>query len=403
MTLIEFFSSSHVDNIAASLRLQPEKLIMVGDADEMSVPVKRYQKLLSQRGLRTKISTCNVQEKDFGEICAVLRKLVDQEPDCVIDLTGGDELTIMAVGAAVSNLDQNARNRIRVERFDHEKDCVVDCIHGNQNLSCKPANLTVEELIAIHGGSLHPDSYQPPMDFTHRDLDTLWDLVSDAPKEWNSALMILGEFESRSDSKTEIYLPLRYLHNSISDFDRKEGIVRDLLDKLQRRGIIDDRSSRDVLEYTYLDPVQRYCIQKAGNVLEIKTLLEGRSVLEDGRPFFHDCRMSVSIDWDGVVHKSYEKEPETRNEIDVILMHGTTPLFISCKNGTIADDEPYKLDTVAARFGGPYVKKMLVAADPTAVNRALGQRIQDMGIRPVTNVTEMSHAEWRQTLIQAIR
>ena len=55
--------------------------------------------------------------------------------------------------------------------------------------------------------------------------------------------------------------------------------------------------------------------------------------------------------------------PRPATKIDVILMHGTTLLFISCKNGNIGEEELYKLHTVAERFGGPYVRKMLIATN----------------------------------------
>ena len=219
--------------------------------------------------------------------------------------------------------------------------------------------------------------------------------------------MLLGEFESRSDSKMQVFLPLSYLRTSISNFESKEESVRELLGKLHRWGIIDDQSSKNALEYTYTSQLFRYCTLKAGNVLEVKTLLEGRAVQENGESYFSDCQMSVSIDWDGVVHDPMDRVPETRNEIDVVLMHGTTPLLISCKNGNVGEDELYKLHTVAERFGGPYAKKMLIATDldrksPTA-NRAFIQRAWDMDIFLVTDAAELSGAEWCQIFKKAMQ
>lgn len=407
MTLMECFTDSHIDNIAACLRLHPDKLVMVGSAAEMRIPAARYQKLLHRRGLHTEITMCDVDGKDFADICAVLENLVRREPDTVIDLTGGEETVIMAVGAVMARLDSDARQRLRVEKFDHDTGAVLDCVNDNRRLPYQRVLLSVEELIALHGGALHPDAYQPPEDCSHRDLAGLWKIVSEEPKTWNRAIATLNEFESRSDSKTQVYLPLEYLRSSISNFDEKEALVRDLLDKLQRRGIIDDYSSRYALEYTYRSPMLRYCTLKAGNVLEVKTLLEGRSVHENGAPFFGDCRMSVGIDWDGVVYDPAERIAETRNEIDVLLMHGTTPLFVSCKNGNIGEEELYKLHTVASRFGGPYARKMLIATDleqkSPAANRAFIQRAWDMDIFLVTDAAELSREEWQQAFRQAVQ
>lgn len=407
MTLIECFANSHIDNIAACLRLQPDRMVMVGRIAEMSIPVKRYQKLLKQRGISTEIIMRDVQHMDLGEIYAVLKKEVFEAKDCVIDLTGGDECVIMAVGAVLAEMPDDKRQRVRIEKYDHKTNVIRDCVRDNRQIQTKVIDLTVKDLIELHGGTLHPDAYQPPKDSSVRDLAKLWDSVSENPKDWNRAIMLLGEFESRSDSKMQVFLPLPHLRSSISNFESKEDSIRELLDKLQQKQIISDQSSKNALEYTYASQLLRYCTLKAGNVLEVKTLLEGRAVLENGAPYFNDCLMSVSIDWDGVVHDPLERIPETRNEIDVVLMHGTTPLFISCKNGNIGEDELYKLHTVAERFGGPYAKKMLIATDldrkSPAANRAFIQRAWDMDIFLVTDAAELSRDEWRYVFQKAIQ
>lgn len=407
MTLIECFTSSHIDNIAACLCLQPDKMVLVGDGAQMSAAAKRYQKVLQKRGIATEVTMRDVQHMDVRDIYAVLKKDVLEAKECIIDLTGGDERIIMAVGAVVTMLPAQERQKIRVQQFDHETGIVRDCLHDNRKVPTNAVDLTVKELIELHGGSVHPNAYQPPKDCTPRDLAGLWKIVSEEPKDWNREIMLLGEFESRADSKTQVFLWLEHLRDNISNFEMKETVVRELLDKLHQQGVIEDHSSRSALEYTYTSPMLRYCTQKAGNILEMKTLLEGRAVLENGAPYFRDCRTSVSIDWDGVVHDPMERVPETRNEIDVILMHGSTPLFISCKNGNVDEEELYKLHTVAERFGGAYAKKMLIVTDldgktPSA-KRALIQRAWDMDIFLVTDAAELSSDEWRRIFKKAMQ
>ena len=407
MTLIECFTAAHIDNIAACLRLKPDRLIMVGDAKEMTTPVSRYKKILQRRGLHPEIILCDIYRKDFVDIYNRLSRVVKQEASCVIDLTGGDEVVIMATGAVLAGLSQNERSHVRVEKYDHDTEEVLDCINDNCRLPYKPVSLTVEELIFLHGGILHPDAYQPSKESSAQSVDGLWRIAAETPKDWNRAITYLNEFESRSDSKTQVFLPLYHISNNIPRYEEKYPIVKDLLDKFQRYGVIHDFSTRNVLEYTYTSALMRYCTQKAGNVLEVKTLLEGRSVLNKGAMFFQDCRMSVGIDWNGVVHDITDRVPETRNEIDVVLIHGTTPLFVSCKNGNVGEEELYKLHTVAERFGGPYAKKMLIVTDldrksPTA-NRAFIQRAWDMDVFLVTDAAELSCDEWRQIFIQAVQ
>ena len=114
MTLIECFTESHIDNIASCLRLRPQTLIMIGSETDMRPSVVRYQKLLKNRGLSTQIQMRNVYGKSFREICTILKRLVHDAQECVIDLTGGDEAVIMAVGAVLADLDEQCRERIHV-------------------------------------------------------------------------------------------------------------------------------------------------------------------------------------------------------------------------------------------------------------------------------------------------
>ena len=407
MTLLKCFTDSHIDNIAACLRLQPDTMILMGNLGAMEASLPRYRKLLKDRNRNTRIQVLDISGKSFGDLCAALLQLVRQQDKCVIDLTGGDESLILAVGAVLAGLEERLRREVEVQTFRLDLGDVVDCVQNNCVLPHKDANLTVEELVALHGGCLYTKDYQPPKDITWRDLDGLWQIVREDPKQWNRAIMQLSEFESRSDSKTQIYLPLRYLQGRISNFQQKEMEIRRLLDKLHRQGVLTDRSSRDALEYTYNSSLLQYCTRKAGNVLEVKTLLEGRAARKGSKPLFQDCRMSVSIDWDGIVHDPAQRMPETRNEIDVVLMHGLTPVFISCKNGNIGEEELYKLHTVATRFGGPYARKMLVATDldrkSTAANRAFMQRAWDMDIYLVTDAAELTHEEWEQTFLRVLQ
>jgi hypothetical protein len=225
-------------------------------------------------------------------------------------------------------------------------------------------------------------------------------------KEWNQYLSALELFESRAHSKNQVFLYLPDIQDSIPEFEEKKQLVLELLKMFEEEGIIRNQSRGDILEYNYTNSLYRYCTMRVGNILEVKTLQETRAVQDKGRPYFGDCRMSVDIDWDGKWHKPEEKTPDTHNEIDVMVMHGMTPLFISCKNGNVAE-ELYKLNTVAERFGGPYARKMLIVADlerkGKAASRALELRARDMGIYLVTDAADLTAEEWPEIFKEAIK
>lgn len=84
----------------------------------------------------------------------------------------------------------------------------------------------------------------------------------------------------------------------------------------------------------------------------------------------------ILIDWDGVIHE--EQGVDVLNEIDVLSLYGNVPVFISCKGGSVDRNALYELDAVVSRFGGKYIKKVLVLSKELSRGHAL--RAREMGI-----------------------
>ena len=113
---------------------------------------------------------------------------------------------------------------------------------------------------------------------------------------------------------------------------------------------------------------------------------------------YNDVVTGAFIDWDSELHELKDPVKDTTNEIDVILMKGLVPIFVSCKNGFVDQAELYKLHTVAEHFGGPYAKKVLICTyygnDPGAGHQYFLQRAKDMDIRVIENVHELSNEDF---------
>lgn len=406
MTLIECFDISVAKNIAGCLHLRPEKVIFIGQNPQMPAQVERYRRFFSERGISVKLECRFMETVCVDAIAAMLGTILRQEQHCVIDVTGGDERTLIAVGMVLATLDTAQRQRVKLQKFDAVTGVVQDCYSDLLPSFGHPVNLSVKELIALHGGVLHPASYQPEEYCTLRDIAPLWRVVSRNPRVWNQRISALGAFESRADSKTQVFLPLRQIRGSFSDYETRLEQVTELLDQFRENGIIHDQSNGEYLEYSYTTELNRHCTSKAGNALEVKVLLEARALEQDGKPFFHDCQMGVHIDWDGIVQEDYPRVPETRNEIDVLLTRGLTPLFISCKNGDVEEEELYKLHTVASRFGGRAARKMLIVTrlqkQKPASAQAFIQRARDMGIYLVTDAASLTRRQWQEVFREAM-
>lgn len=403
MTLIECFDPIPIRNALACLRLQPDKVIFLGDMEIMESKIHAYRQLFARRAKHTQIELHHARLDDLDNIYHTLKEILDQEDDCVIDVTGGAEQLLMAVGALTIGQKEK---KLSVQKFDLRSGNVLDVDGDGKTIRGQEAQLTAQELIGLQGGTVYPHSQQPAQTYRPGDIQKLWELVCEDSRSWNKTIAYLKEFESRCGSDMEISLPIKHIATSIRNFEEKETTVRALLEKMDRCGIITDRSSGAVLRYEYRDPIFRDCVKKAGNILEIKTLLEARALMQDGKPYFCDCQMGVTIDWDDAYDGQENQGPETRNEIDVLLMRGTVPLFISCKNGDVEEVELYKLNTVAERFGSRFAKKMLIATDlewkGETFLRAYTQRANDMGIHLVTNAAELTPRRWQEIFQEAM-
>lgn len=405
MTLIECFDRTVLENIAGTLYMRPDKLVIVGDAENTSAFVPLLSGFLEKRKIRTEIQLCDTTGMTIRQIAKALSEIVSREDHCVIDLTGGEEPAIMAVGAMLARLED--RQKVSIQKFSLLSSDATDCDRDGQIVDGHRAFLTVEELIALHGGKIHPLAHQPSSRCTPGSIEKLWEVVAGAPRDWNNRISVLTEFEKRSESKDVLSISRSRLRSELKDFEKKESDFLALMEQFSRRGIIEDTSSHDTIRYRYTSDLYRECTKKAGNVLEIKVLLEARAMTEEGRPYFDDCAMGVVIDWDGTIRSKHTGLPDTRNEIDLILTKGLCSLFISCKNGFIDEAELYKLAAVAEHFGGPHVRKMLIATDldqkTGPATRAFIQRARDMNILLVTDAAELESREWENLFRTAMR
>ena len=128
-------------------------------------------------------------------------------------------------------------------------------------------------------------------------------------------------------------------------------------------------------------------------VVEFKSLLYKKSLMNQGiwlelfcyttakkSGFFDDVRTSLVIDWDGV-----EGGPDTtKNEVDVFLVKGVTPVFISCKMSVPVPLALSEIKVLSIKFGGSQSKAVLVTAGVLGPeHKALQIRAQDLGVKLV--------------------
>lgn len=398
MTVIELFSSSPIDNMISCLTVNPDKVVFVGDGRKMRNRVKAYAAIAERLGMKTVFEYRSVIQSNLNNICEALIEIVEAEDECCFDLTGGSELALVAIGR-VYQMYVGKRD-LQMQRYNVSTCKITDCDgDGDVIAACPPIALTCKESIALHGGRVAQFvDYVKETDKCS--LDALWNICKKRPSRWNTCTGALNELVAAAGSCDGMHSALdksRVLALGLGD---KLRVVREFLKDLSDNGAVEnivDTSER--LSFDYADATVKKCLSKAGNILEAKAhRLAHAAEASDGRPLFNDSLGGVVIDWDG---ENAVTNDSTVNEIDLVLMRGYVPIFVSCKNGAVDSDELYKLSSVAEMFGGKYAKKVLIVTKLDKNNRAadyLLQRAEDMGIRVIANAGRLSDDEFTAAL-----
>ncbi len=405
MTTVEFFDRSAIINIVSCLTTLPEKIIFLGDTQVMARYEPLYRSFLRKRKQNISLEYRALPSQSLEDMVAVLTQIAETEPNCVFDMTGGKDMALVAMGIVYERFRQQ---NVQLQRFRFSDGSVIDCDGDGKPVYEGSPQLSVEETIFLHGGKVRTERngngtyfWDLIPDFM-TDVHAMWAICRKDPKGWNSRMNVLSSALSRkSDSwELEVNLSMSKLRARAKQVKESIADIGRLLHDLHEAGLIKDYEEQgDAIAYRYKNSQVKKCLEKAGTALEMEVLVTARELEIDGKPFYNDALSGVAIDWDGHFHSYGSEEKDTENEIDVLLMKGLIPVFISCKNGQVEEVELYKLDTVARRFGGPMARKALVTSRLNMGESSLAhyrQRAQDMGIHLVENACDLEPEAFRK-------
>lgn len=401
MTVIEFFDKTAIENMLSALLCQPERVIYIGDsAKRMKQSIECYKEVLRGRDMDVEMQYRTVPKNRLQEIVSELEKLVNRYEDCVFNLDGGEDLYLVAVGIIAAR-----HPGIQLHRFNVRNNTIIDCdADGNDQLKF-PVEITAAENVRIYGGRIIYEDERVgtthSWDFSDefcQDLLNMWEICRESPSDWNFRLSLLDRVNTLSQQEDPLKIRI--------DIDKAEIVLADerdcftlltiLLGRMADMGLIRDLALQGkYLSYRYKNEQVRRALSKAGQILELLVAAVARTLEDkDGCLVYHDVQTGVYIDWDGV--SAAYGQAEVNNEIDVLLMKGAVPVFVSCKNGAVTIEELFKLNTVAHRFGSKYARKVLVASELDKMGakaKHIRARAADMGIRILEDIDHMSMEE----------
>jgi hypothetical protein len=397
MTIVEFFDTNHVENVISALTCNPDKVILIGNnTKRIDRYINIYKKIVEKRDLKTEFFSRSVNKNNLDDVIETLTEIVEENDECVFDLEGGEELLLVGAGYIAGKYS----DRVRMHSFNIRNNTIIDCDSDGENNQIFPIEMSIEENVRIYAGQVVAgqegfEEWDYSDDFKE-DIFILWEICKESPKEWNKFCSCLSEEINATIGNSFVLdrMTAGITWNAIA-----ARIDHSILKRLNNVEIVRNlRIGSDGIHFDFKNEQIKRCLLKSGQVLELYVTFIAKDVTDRiGKPVYNDVQCGVLLDWDSpdINNDKYDSHT-TMNEIDIMLMKGIVPVFISCKNGVTDINELYKLNTVAERFGGKYARKILLISDhqnsSNTPERVLA-RAEDMNIIVVPNVAKLSYEE----------
>lgn len=369
-TLVTFFNKDPIKDILGAYCFRPRRVIFLAtDCESDETDRQTVVRLFSSWGYRPEVQFRTLHKHDPWLIEKVLSDVCQKDPDCVFECSGGKDLPLLTAGICLHG------RGIPLFYIDAGAGRFID-LGGCENLVPKFTlpHFHVKDVLLSAGakiggyGHFVPDLEDKKVSGMVSDV---FQLVLDNLKAWGGLVGYL-QHVTRIHESTEGVLSFT-AHKVI---ETENGILKwnpKLFSSLTEIGVYTDYGEDgDRIHFTYLNNTIKRCMMIHGLWLELSTYI-ALSASES----FDSVKTSVVIDWDGGDRPS----SFTRNEVDLILVSGVTPVFVSCKMGVPQPQALYEIKLLATRFGGENARAVLLSAAPVRrESPSIAMRAADAGV-----------------------
>lgn len=345
-TLIELYDERPIENVLATEVFRPERTVYLcpPEIDENRALQKKMRKYIEHRGIDSELVFVRSDLYRSDKVLEQLRTVVGKYDDCVLDITGGTDAALFACGRLCSEMP--------VPAFTYSRRS--NCFYGIQNADFadrKPCTVmhTVEDCFLMAGGAMRKGRVDNGILNAYADrFDAFFRVYLKYRQQWNKCvkyfqltsqgkegMKIEADYTVRGERNSRVEAPMECLHDLV-----RIGFLRDV------------SNGKGRVRYTFADSQIRAWLRDIGSVLELYVY---KACADTG--LFNDVHTSAVVDWEGDF-----KQENVTNEIDVMAMQGTLPLFISCKTCAVTTDALNELAILRDRFGGHAAKAAIVTS-----------------------------------------
>lgn len=383
-TLIEFYVNEQYDNLLAAYVFRPERVVFVC-TDSSPDKLTRQSILAFLNGLGSKTSAEFVYfgNKTVDELFERVGEVCSKYEDCAVEMSGGSPAVLIAAHSYCT------KYKINAFYFDYSRNRFVSIRGMRRTIDNTPMPvIDVKTLLKIGGacvtGTCH--STKQLRDNVECIRKVLL-VYSRNFSDWNVNSEYLQYCcKHFYDASTQIFSAKTAVRTNNTVFLINKRIMKEL----EEAGAVTELSFDDEsVFFRFRSGFIKDVLSTVGMCLELMIYI---SALDSGS--FADTSMSVVFDWDGIIHANKQ---DTVNEIDVVMIRGLSPIFVSCKSAKPDTRDLYEIWYLAHRFGGRRAKAVIVTAVSLSSDAwATYTRARDMGVIVIekADILQYSEKDW---------
>ena len=185
-TLIELYDERPIENVLSAEIFKPERIVYICP-ENVFKDKQKHRSLIEyykHRGMNLELVFLKTRFYEMNAILELLRETVKKYPDCALDVSGGTDDALFAVGRLSAELDLpvftysrklNRYFEICGAPFDEELDCDV--------------KYNVEDFFMMAGGTMHMGRVDNAvLDKYMDDIDPFFDLYLRNRRKWQTVV-----------------------------------------------------------------------------------------------------------------------------------------------------------------------------------------------------------------------
>lgn len=383
-TLIEYYDKDVLKNIMGPLTLHPDKVIFLYDSGMQDMTAFRALHTCFKRHIpHITLERYPVDILSMDKIYRKTAQVIENNENCFLELTGGSELMVIAGFRA--GMEKGAR----LIHTDLVHNRITDLL--TDETVAPTATLSLEDFVDARGACFIGESHRPPEPAR---FDAIWEMARYLFRhleEWKHTCSYLQTVAARY-LPHEVYMDskeLIYMKNGKKTYPDKA-----ILKEFQRLGFLKNLvMDGERVRFSFCSVDDRQYCAGYGVWLELYVYIAAKK-----SGVFDDVKLGTMIDWN-----AYDGVVVAGNEIDVILMEQSLPVFISCKLRSADTAALNELLIAKKRVGGWFSKGVMVTfSREKAENSGTYKRAQELGIE-LLDAGDILAEDFPARLVRAIK